>query len=350
MKMINFIRRVVFVGIIILQSCGNSGISNKQHIIEIERPLELSTVIGKQEWMTRNLNVSKFRNGDIILEAKSAYEWKSAADNGIPAWCYHYNDPDLGEMCGKLYNWYAVNDKRGLAPEGWRIPSENDWNKLLSFLGKLNSGKMLKNDNGWIPKSFNGNNETGFSAIPGGKRGYHGKFLINYSSTYWWTSSEENETYVYLFFVTNSSGLLYKYSYLKGAGMSVRCIREVNKKIDQNKSLRKNNKNYNFKTVQIGNQIWMAENLNIDIGEGCIQVGLTESEINENGLVYNYEAAIEAAVKIEGWHLPTEDEWVQLIEHLGGEELAFNKLIKGRKSSFNASVEKTTMLTSKSRN
>ena len=73
--------------------------------------------------MSKNLNVSRFRNGEIIFEAKTIEEWEKAGENKTPAWCYYNNNPTNGAKYGKLYNWYAVNDIRALAPKGWHIPS-----------------------------------------------------------------------------------------------------------------------------------------------------------------------------------------------------------------------------------
>jgi len=89
-----------------------------------------SAFFGNQEWMTSNLNVDHFRNGDPIPEAKTNEEWEKAGENGLPAWKYYNNDPSND----KIYNWYAVNDPRGLAPEGWRIPSSDDWGVLEDYL------------------------------------------------------------------------------------------------------------------------------------------------------------------------------------------------------------------------
>jgi uncharacterized protein (TIGR02145 family) len=85
-----------------------------------------TTVIGGQVWMAENLNVSKFRNGDPIPEAKTAEEWASAVRYDIAARCYYDNDPKNGEIYGKLYNSYAINDPRGLAPLGWHIPTDSE--------------------------------------------------------------------------------------------------------------------------------------------------------------------------------------------------------------------------------
>ena len=106
--------------------------------------------IGKQVWMSENLNVDKFRNGDPIPEAKTDEEWEKAGENGEPAWCYYNNNPDNGDRYGKLYNWFAVNDPRGLAPEGWKIPSDEDWTRLTDFLGGESvAGQKMKSTEFW---------------------------------------------------------------------------------------------------------------------------------------------------------------------------------------------------------
>src|ERR1700722_9533725 len=91
--------------------------------------------IGSQVWTKENLNVSTFRNGDPILEAQSYEEWRKAWDKHQPAWCYYKGDSANGNKYGKLYNWYAVNDSKGLAPQGWHIPSKDEWSILVTFLG-----------------------------------------------------------------------------------------------------------------------------------------------------------------------------------------------------------------------
>ena len=101
-----------------------------------------------QEWTTRNLETSYFRNGNPISEASSREEWEAAAESKSPAWCYYQNNQAFGEKFGKLYNWYAVNDPRGLAPEGWHIPSIEEWNTLVLTLGD-NCNERLKNGEGW---------------------------------------------------------------------------------------------------------------------------------------------------------------------------------------------------------
>jgi uncharacterized protein (TIGR02145 family) len=189
--------------------------------------------IGKQIWMTENLNVDSFINGDPIKEAKTNEEWLQAAENKQPAWCYFENDSVNGKIYGKLYNWFAVNDKRGLAPKGWRIASLEDWEQLNDFLGGDNkAGKKIKNKIGW-KENGNGTNSSGFSALPGGNR-HKGEFWL-YSIGYkghWWSSTEYNNESAFYWYLDNvadnydiSTDFGYSDSF-KGNGYSIRCIRE----------------------------------------------------------------------------------------------------------------------------
>ena len=101
--------------------------------------------IGTQVWCDKNLEVSKFRNGDPIPEVKSDEAWEKAGENKQPAWCYYNYDSVHGNIYGKFYNWYAVNDSRGLAPIGYHIPTDDEWTELSDFLGGKNvAGKILK--------------------------------------------------------------------------------------------------------------------------------------------------------------------------------------------------------------
>ena len=186
--------------------------------------------IGKQVWMTQNLNVDKFRNGDPIPEAKTDEEWRKAGENGEPAWCYYNNNPDNGDRYGKLYNWYAVNDPRGLAPEGWKIPSDEEWSRLADFLGGESvAGTKMKSTDFWADyegKSGNGTNESGFSALPGGGRNGDGTFGAIGKYGYWWSSTENftfNAWYRDLDYLV---GLVGRSTSYKEFGFSVRCLRD----------------------------------------------------------------------------------------------------------------------------
>lgn len=105
-----------------------------------------TVIINDQEWAAENLTTKVFRNGDIIMEAQSYDEWEHAAENKIPAWCYYKKNDKNEAVYGILYNWYAVNDPRGLAPDGWKVPSIEDWEKLAAFLGDYHAYRLRSND------------------------------------------------------------------------------------------------------------------------------------------------------------------------------------------------------------
>ncbi len=181
--------------------------------------------IGSQNWAVANLNVSTFRNGDTIPEAKSYDEWVAAGKSGKPAWCYYNNDPSKGEKYGKLYNWYAVNDPRELAPAGWSLASEADWAELSRSLGGLAvSGAKMKTTSGWT-EGYHGTNESGFGALPGGYRIENGLFKNFGSIATWWSTSENNTATATDHYIGQGSSLTSS-STPKQRGQSVRCIRK----------------------------------------------------------------------------------------------------------------------------
>ena len=180
--------------------------------------------IGTQSWAVANLNVSTFRNGDSIPEAKTNKEWVEAGQSGKPAWCYYNNNPANGPKYGKLYNWYALNDPRGLAPAGWNIPSDADWVTLINYLGgQQEAGKKMKSTTGWSGGD-NGTNEIGFAAFPGGYRVENGTFLNMGSIGTWWSSTESKSSGAIDYYIA-LSGSLARSSNLKQRGESVRCLR-----------------------------------------------------------------------------------------------------------------------------
>lgn len=177
--------------------------------------------IGNKIWLAKNLNVDTFRNGDKIPEAKTAEEWMTA--NG-PAWCYYNNDSENGKKYGKLYNWYAVNDPRGLAPMGWRIPTGADWYSLDELFTPDKVVSKIKSKTGWL-NNKNGTNESNFTALPGGYRNPDGGFVgLNTDAKWWGASQRSGMGYVYyLYFANNRSTKIYDEP---SAGLSIRCIKE----------------------------------------------------------------------------------------------------------------------------
>jgi uncharacterized protein (TIGR02145 family) len=226
-----------------------------------------TVTIGTQTWTTKNLDVATFRNGDLIPEAKTDEEWKAAGENKQPAWCYYDNDPANGTKYGKLYNWYAVVDYRGLAPAGWHVPTDGEWTVLENSIG-YDAGKKMKSSSGWESwneditcsncktwnaeyrrkkecnvcqdtrvngkKTFSGNgtNSSGFSGLPGGGRDDSGSFFYVGYGGYWRSASEHgywrsaSETGAWFRSLANDHSNLYRDSFGKSYGFSVRCVKD----------------------------------------------------------------------------------------------------------------------------
>jgi uncharacterized protein (TIGR02145 family) len=248
-----------------------------------------TVTIGNQVWMTKNLHVSTFRNGDPIPQAKTDAEWKLASENSQPAWCYYENDLSNGEKYGILYNWYAVNDPRGLAPEGFHIPSSSELVELSNFLG-YNAGHKMKSSDifetkvyyreeggyyeqkymscqncsywtneqkkynpcpkcknkghyyistgKYIPKTkrkveekiliggWNGDNSSGFTGLHGGYRLDEGNFNSSGPYGFWWSTSSFSSVSAYYYSLSNDLDKLSIVFCTKGFGCSVRCIKD----------------------------------------------------------------------------------------------------------------------------
>jgi uncharacterized protein (TIGR02145 family) len=182
--------------------------------------------IGNQHWMKHNLNVNHFRNGAPIPHAKTDKEWVKAGENEQPAWCYYDNDSENEKKYGKLYNWFAVNDPRGLAPQGYHIPTDEEWEELVSYVGgKDVAGIKLKSQSRWKDNG-NGTDEFGFTALPGGLRFSDGYFDDVGYGGYWWSATEDvanNAWYRYMGYGYSDVG---RSSNVKELGFSVRCVRD----------------------------------------------------------------------------------------------------------------------------
>jgi uncharacterized protein (TIGR02145 family) len=220
MKKIYTFLTAVFMTAIILTSCGGGSKQPNTGSINYE------VTIGKQVWMTQNLNVDKFLNGDAIPEAETDGEWRAYGQAGEAAWCYCNNDPKNREKYGKLYNWYAVNDPRGLAPKGWHIPSDTEYTVLIPYLdGVKKAGAKMKSKVGWF-NGGNGTNSSGFSGLPGGYRNSDGTFSGIDSLGYWWSSAEYNTGTAWGFGLSSFDGDVFRYNADKELGISVRCLRD----------------------------------------------------------------------------------------------------------------------------
>jgi uncharacterized protein (TIGR02145 family) len=231
-------------------------LKDKEEIKKLPHSIKLFNQI----WATRNLDVTHFVNGDIISESRTSEEWDEADLNKMPAWCYYNNSEINGEKFGKLYNWYAINDPRGLAPEGWHIPSLEEWEKLAeelgedgnikiqggndwtedkemddffsSFFGAKEEEEELSNNNFEYPNKQNLFNQTGLTILPAGARGRFGNaFYGNGDSAYFWSSTpvesideQSDEAYFVLIYINDTFMQTGNYNEKK-IGFSIRCIK-----------------------------------------------------------------------------------------------------------------------------
>jgi uncharacterized protein (TIGR02145 family) len=219
-----------------------------------------SIKIGEQIWTTKNLDVSEFRNGDPIPQALNWQEWRNASDNAKPAWCYYNFANTNAEKHGKLYNWYAVSDSRGIAPIGWHVPNIDEWMILRDYLGVNEYCDAMKSSNGWQYKETstvckncadwneeykskvpchickdtrkvidvcqNGSNSSFFSAMPSGYlNGSLKSFEMINEFAEWWSSSRFSATTSRTFNFNTCCGALVKPN-THNSGIAVRLVKD----------------------------------------------------------------------------------------------------------------------------
>jgi uncharacterized protein (TIGR02145 family) len=181
--------------------------------------------IGSQIWMAENLNVEHFKNGDPILHARTKGQWTKAGKKGQPAYCYYGFDKANGLKFGKLYNWHAVNDPRGLAPEGWHVPTDEEWKQLSDELGGQRiAGMAMKSTTDW-KGSGSGNNNSGFNGQPGGFRNADGVFYFMLEYGKWWSTTEGDRSNAWCSYLYHGNTMSLKYYLNKSYGLSVRCVK-----------------------------------------------------------------------------------------------------------------------------
>ena len=186
-----------------------------------------------QRWKTTNLAVSHYRNGDRIPQVKRTKDWRALTTG---AWCWYNNDSATGAVYGKLYNWYAVNDPRGLAPTGWHVASNAEWDTLIAHLGGYYAfaGGRLK-DTGtieagtglWYAPNAYATNKTGFTGLPGGDRANDGTFANVGYHAFWWSSTPSDMYHATIYLLNYDEGGIHKGGgFDDRCGFSVRCIKD----------------------------------------------------------------------------------------------------------------------------
>lgn len=192
--------------------------------------------IGNQWWMAENLSVTHYQNGEAIPNVTDGATWGGLTTG---AYCNYNNDISYVATYGRIYNWYAVDDNRGLAPEGWHVPTDDEWKELEMYVGMSQSqandegwrgtveGGMLKETGvgHWYSPNNGAINSSGFTALPGGWRWASNGFWSMGYDGYWWSSSEYNDSYAWYRFLDYYYIQVYRTDLDKKDGFSIRCVK-----------------------------------------------------------------------------------------------------------------------------
>jgi len=200
-------------------------------VTDIDGNVYHTIVIDTQVWLVENLKTTTFLNGDPIPNVPDTAVWRQLSEG---AYCNYNNDENYAAKFGRLYNWFSVNDSRKLAPVGWHVPGDSEWNTLVTSLGgyDIAGGKMKTTGTGyWQSPNTGATNEIGFTGMPGGRRYYYdGTFIKMGELGFIWSASEDEVVYGGVGILHYNTAELEGDSYSKPNGMSVRCLKdELNK-------------------------------------------------------------------------------------------------------------------------
>lgn len=193
-------------------------------INDIDGNIYNTITIGTQTWMSENLRTTRYNNGDYINKIVNNQEWK---DDTLGAWCYYENDKSNDKIFGKLYNWYAVTNEKGVCPLGWHVPNNREWNKLIDELGgSAEAGSKMKLLSEW-KSGLSADNSSGFSGIPADLRRKVGDFATIEEYAYYWSSSFIiNKPNALCFILGYKDNNCFKDSTSKNDGLSCRCVKD----------------------------------------------------------------------------------------------------------------------------
>ena len=215
------------MALLLITSCEKDGENNHSNTVtDIDGNVYHFDTIGTQVWMVENLRTTRNNDGSPIPAVADNLNWSGLT---TVAYCDYDNIPDSSKIYGKLYNWYAINDARKLAPAGWHVPSDEEWVILLTYLGgeSVAGGKLKETGTAhWESPNVGATNESGFTALPGGRRDFNGTFYYIRQNGYFWSSTEWNTPsayYRFMFFNTSNVAWL---ANLKTLGFSVRCLKD----------------------------------------------------------------------------------------------------------------------------
>ena len=193
-------------------------------VTDIDGNVYQTIKIGTQIWMAENLAVTHFRNGDTIPNVPGGLDWFALNTAG---YCEYNNSLDSAAIYGRLYNWYAATDSRNIAPEGWHLPSHNEFQILLWHLGTDGGGKLKEaGTTHWSSPNTGATNESGFTALPAGMCGSQGLYIGMPQQTWFWTSTEYLSARAYVLELgAYSAGSIFT-NLAKCSGLSIRCIKD----------------------------------------------------------------------------------------------------------------------------
>jgi len=194
-------------------------------IVDVDKNSYNTIKIGNQIWMAENLKTTRFKNGDRLNQFLENNLWQ---DSDKPTWVHYNFDTTYNRSYGKLYNWLAITDKRGLCPSGWRVPKIGDWQQLVKYVGKVSPGGLLKEvgTSKWkIPNAYS-SNFYGFTATPSGFIDSENNFVKLGEQASWWSVSVYLNDYVSTSHLTYSEDKFEIKATPNSIGLPVRCIKE----------------------------------------------------------------------------------------------------------------------------
>lgn len=206
---------------LLLSGCKKDSLTDTITVYDIDSNVYSAITIGSQTWMKENLKTTHYNNGDPIPELTEADVW---ASDTTGAYCDFDNARSDGNIYGHLYNYYAVADDRKLCPDGWHIPTYNEWIIMIFYLGghEIAGSKMKEKGVTHWTKNIDGTNTSGFTALPGGGRYSNGVFYNLGLIALWWSTSPEAIFCVY--YESSWAGILDNKSL--NDGYSIRCLKD----------------------------------------------------------------------------------------------------------------------------
>lgn len=199
---------------------------NAGTVTDIDGNIYTTVTIGTQVWLVENLKTTRYRNGDPIPHVTDGTQWSNLSTG---AYCNYNNDINNVSTYGRLYNWHAVADSRNIAPIGWHVPTDAEWDILKNYLGGGNvaGGKMKEvGITHWQTPNTDATNSSGFTGLPGGYRSNQGSFIDMTIREYWFSSTQFDAINAGSRAVVYNSGYIDISPNDKKIGMAIRCIKD----------------------------------------------------------------------------------------------------------------------------